>query len=294
MKKTMLWAFPAACLVVFCAGAGAVGMDIPLPKLKYEETSVEQDRLVRAARRLDEQTPAEAQAAVEALLADPSTPAPLRGWAAARKYEHLVGPCHNREALEFGRAWLRDHPDDPHAIIWRRTMQQVAITFICEGEERDLAAIVETSEDLFNHHPATAWEVIYGRFDYAHILKGVFSLFLPGARAEAERQRGLALEALHTLAEAPESAPEDRERAVKHLEGMKQSEEKRQAEAEIRREEVNAYREKSKAYIQDLDSMTPEEAVRRRAELEALLGSPLPSTVPKAASEAKEDTANGQ
>ena len=62
MKKTMLWAFPAACLVVFCAGAGAVGMDIPLPKLKYEETSVEQDRLVRAARRLDEQTPAEAQA----------------------------------------------------------------------------------------------------------------------------------------------------------------------------------------------------------------------------------------
>lgn len=294
MKKTILWAFPAACLVVFCAGAGAVGMDIPLPELKYEETSVEQDQLVRAARRLDEQTPAEAQAAVEALLADPSTPAPLRAWAAARKYDHLVGPCHNREALEFGRAWLRDHPDDPHAIIWRRTMQQVAITFICEGEERDFAAIVETSEDLFNNHPATAWEVIYGRFDYAHILKGGFSLFLPDARAEADRQRGLALEALRTLAEAPESTPEDRERAVKLLDGLKQNGEKRQAETQVRRQEVNAYMEKAKAYIQDLDTMPPEEAARRRAELETLLGSPLPSTVPKAASEAKEDTAEAQ
>ncbi|NLF57596.1 MAG: hypothetical protein GX580_08155 [Candidatus Hydrogenedens sp.] len=149
----MLWMICfVTILMVAGMRAGAVGLDIPFPELEYEETTVGQDQLARVIRRLDNQSVEEAKAAADTLIADLAAPLSLRSWAAARKYEWLVGPAHNREALEFGRAWLRENPEDPNAILWRRTMQQVAILFRQEMFNVDAEAIMQTSGNCLAGH----------------------------------------------------------------------------------------------------------------------------------------------
>ncbi len=272
-------------LMVAGMRAGAVGLDIPFPELEYEETTVGQDQLARVIRRLDNQSVEEAKAAADTLIADQAAPLSLRSWAAARKYEWLVGPAHNREALEFGRAWLREHPEDPNAILWRRTMQQVAILFRRGIFDVDPKAIRETSEDLFNNHPATSWEVIRGRLDYAYALKSLLSGIVPDARAESERQRALAKDALREIVDAQEPSLSDKTGALQLLDDLEKAEKKRAEKSEESQKLLGAYMEKAQAYLRDLGSMTPDEAVKRRSELEELFGGPLPPNLPKAASE---------
>ncbi len=289
----MLWIICFVTIVMVVGmRADAVGLDIPFPQLKYEESTVGQDQLARAIRRLDNQTVEEAKAAADVLSADQSAPLSLRSWAAARKYEWLVGPGHNRAALEFGRAWLRENPEDPNAILWRRTMQQVAILFRQEMFNVDAEAIMQTSEDLFNNHPETAWEVIRGRLDYAYALKSLLSGIVPDARAESERQRTLAKDTLRRMIDAQEPSLSDKTGALQLLDDLEKAEKKRAEKTEESEKLAVAYMEKAQTYLWDLGTMTPDEAVKRRKELEELFGGPLPPNVPKAVSEPAEPSAN--
>ena len=144
------------------------------PEVPYEATTFEQDDLIEATRMRWDNEEVESAAACALLIADETLPFELRCWAVRKKMTLDAYARRHLEALDTGRAWLRDHGEsDPNALYIRRVLTHI-IARRCRFEEHltyGLDNIQAIFEDFFENHPADNLYVINAHYNYGDVLR---------------------------------------------------------------------------------------------------------------------------
>lgn len=141
----------------------------PAPELPYESTSFEQDALYAEAKQLDKKD--QALAACRALRQDSSAPWELQRWATLREIEILTVMDQEHAALDLGKAWLRQNPDDPGALEIRVELGKIVAQRRHSGFMPTLQEVDEIFTDIFNNHDPDSWHVVTARIQYAQKLQ---------------------------------------------------------------------------------------------------------------------------
>lgn len=162
-------------LFVFSAAGTAEQLSLgnfnPAPELPYESTSFEQDALYATAQQLvGDGKEDQALAACKALRLDSSAPWELQRWAALREIQLLTYVRQERAALDLGKAWLRQNPDDPGALEIRVILGQIVAQRMHSGFMATPQEVDEVFADIFNNHDPDSWHVAMARIQYAQKL----------------------------------------------------------------------------------------------------------------------------
>lgn len=98
------------------------------------------------------------------VIADASLPFELRRKAQFSRIYMLANTAPPK-AVEEGRQWLAQHPDDRDGLMLRRVLFLASCI-----DMQPLDRIAAAFQDLETHHPATDWNVIWSRVQYAQKL----------------------------------------------------------------------------------------------------------------------------
>ncbi|HDP34882.1 MAG TPA: hypothetical protein ENN29_07205 [Candidatus Hydrogenedentes bacterium] len=190
-----------------------------MPRVPFEATTFEQDDLIKEARMRWDNEEAESVAACDLLIADETLPFELRCWAVRQKMTLCTYAGRCAEALDTGRAWLRDHgTEDPHALYIRRVMAHILVRR-CRPEFvllYDLEGIREIFDDFFANHPADNLYVINAHYDYGEVLEKLAAVD-EALRYEAARHFFMASEAITEYMAREDLPPRRRQECERFL-----------------------------------------------------------------------------
>jgi hypothetical protein len=147
----------------------------PFPEnLDYTATTVEQDELVKKAKKLGYVHDAvEGLAAAEQLVSDESTPDELRRWASWQKFTLLLrSGAGVREALEWGLHCSEKYAEHADVINLRYAMVKAATLYRAKPD-LTYEEVMRAARPLLTKHPAVKPLAIEGRCELAMELQDV-------------------------------------------------------------------------------------------------------------------------
>ena len=188
------------------------------PEVPYEATTYEHDDLIDAAKRSDGRTQSESLEACRQLVEDASVPFEIRRWAQRRRIELLSSTYRESLAIQEGREWLANHPDDPEALPLRFVLLRTACQRLHNDFSPELSLVRSLLTDLLQHHGPNNMLAVRARVEYANKLLHFDLLGEPSAQMERRVHLEAARDSAMMLAGDEEATTEERAAAASYLE----------------------------------------------------------------------------